>query len=62
MTSLEPDQRVLDLVVELAGLTGRNAGPPEMPVKFVMSMFGSPVVISLTLMPRMPSDSADRCP
>ena len=27
-------------------------------MKFVMLMFGSPVVISLMLMPRMPSDSA----
>jgi len=36
--------------------------PPDSPVKSAMLMFGRPVVISLTLMPWMPSDVAASWP
>ena len=42
VTALQPDQHVLDLVVELAGIDGQERRAAREPVKFVMSMFGSP--------------------
>ena len=62
VAALDPHERVFNLVVELAGIDGQERRSAGMRLKSVMSMFGKPVVISLTLIPRMPSDVAESSP